>query len=100
MSRVGRNPGISSFLDALYFTFITFTATGLGDVTTQGRDGRVIAIVIMIFGALFLRLFQTMFRPSKVRFTCAACGLYLHESDAVHCRHCGKVLAIPSDGDV
>lgn len=101
VSQVGRNPGISSFLDALYFTVATLTTTGFGDVTMQGRDGRVIAIVVMIFGvSLFLRLIQTMFRPSKVRFTCAACGLYLHESDAVHCKHCGKVLAIPSDGDV
>jgi voltage-gated potassium channel len=101
VSQAGRNPGISSFLDALYFTVTTLTTTGFGDVTMQGRDGRAIAIVIMIFGvSLFLRLIQTMFRPSKVRFTCAACGLYLHESDAVHCKHCGKVLAIPSDGDV
>jgi voltage-gated potassium channel len=101
VSQQGRNSGISSFLDALYFTVTTLTTTGFGDVTLQGRDGRVIAIVIMIFGvSLFLRLIQTMFRPSKVRFTCIACGLYLHESDAVHCKHCGRVLAIPSDGDV
>lgn len=101
VSQVGRNPGISSFLDALYFTVTTLTTTGFGDVTMQGRDGRAIAIVIMIFGvSLFLRLIQTMFRPSKVRFTCTACGLYLHENDAVHCKHCGRVLPIPSDGDV
>lgn len=101
VSQHGRNPGISSFLDALYFTVTTLTTTGFGDVTLHGQDGRLIAILIMIFGvSLFLRLIQTMFRPSKVRFTCAACGLYLHESDAVHCKHCGSVLPIPSDGDV
>ncbi len=101
VSQLGKNPGISSFLDALYFTVTTLTTTGFGDVTLQGRDGRAIAIVIMIFGvSLFLRLIQTMFRPAKVRFMCSACGLYLHENDAVHCKHCGKVLPIPSDGDV
>jgi len=101
VSQHGKNPGISSFLDALYFTVTTLTTTGFGDVTLRGQDGRAISIVIMIFGvSLFLRLIQTMFRPSKVRFTCTACGLYLHESDAVHCKHCGRVLPIPSDGDV
>ncbi len=101
VTQVGDNPNVHNFLDAMYFTIAALTTTGFGDVTLQGDAGRVLSIIIMIFGvSLFLRLIQTMFRPSKVRFTCDACGLFLHESDAVHCKHCGKVLAIPSDGDV
>ena len=101
VTQVGNNPDVRNFLDAMYFTIAALTTTGFGDVTLQGDAGRALSIVIMIFGvSLFLRLIQTMFRPSKVRFTCNACGLFLHESDAVHCKHCGKVLAIPSDGDV
>ena len=101
VTQVGDNPNVGNFLDAMYFTIAALTTTGFGDVTLQGDVGRALSIIIMIFGvSLFLRLIQTMFRPSKVRFTCDACGLFLHESDAVHCKHCGKVLAIPSDGDV
>jgi voltage-gated potassium channel len=101
VTQVGDNPNVRNFLDAMYFTIAALTTTGFGDVTLQGDAGRALSIIIMIFGvSLFLRLIQTMFRPSKVRFTCDACGLFLHESDAVHCKHCGKVLAIPSDGDV
>jgi voltage-gated potassium channel len=101
VTQVRSNPDVSNFLDALYFTIAALTTTGFGDVTLQGDSGRALSIIIMIFGvSLFLRLIQTMFRPSKVRFTCTACGLFLHENDAVHCKHCGKVLAIPSDGDV
>ncbi len=101
VTQVGDNPNVHNFLDAMYFTIAALTTTGFGDVTLQGDVGRALSIIIMIFGvSLFLRLIQTMFRPSKVRFTCDACGLFLHESDAVHCKHCGKVLAIPSDGDV
>ena len=101
VTQVRSNPDIGNFLDALYFTIAALTTTGFGDVTLQGDAGRALSIIIMIFGvSLFLRLIQTMFRPSKVRFTCDDCGLFLHESDAVHCKHCGKVLAIPSDGDV
>lgn len=101
VTQVGDNPNVGNFLDSMYFTIAALTTTGFGDVTLQGDAGRALSIVIMIFGvSLFLRLIQTMFRPSKVRFTCDACGLFLHESDAVHRKHCGKVLAIPSDGDV
>jgi voltage-gated potassium channel len=101
VTQVQSNPDIGNFLDAMYFTIATLTTTGFGDVTLRGDSGRVLAIIIMIFGvSLFLRLVQTMFRPTKVRFTCDACGLALHENDAVHCKHCGKVLNIPSDGDV
>jgi voltage-gated potassium channel len=95
------NPAIGDFLDALYFTVTTLTTTGFGDVTLVGDMGRILAIIIMVFGvSLFLRLIQTIFRPSKVRFDCPQCGLFLHEADAVHCKHCGTVLNIPSDGSV
>lgn len=93
------NPEVNNFLDAMYFTISTLTTTGFGDITLQGTVGRVLSVFIMIFGvSLFLRLIQTIFRPVKVRFLCDACGLYLHEADAVCCKHCGKVLPIPSDG--
>lgn len=101
VTQVQRNPEVNNFLDAMYFTITTLTTTGFGDVTLQGQSGRLLSVIIMIFGvSLFLRLIQTMFRPSKVRFTCQDCGLFLHESDAVHCKHCGAVLNIPSDGAV
>ena len=100
VSEVGRNHNVKNFLDAMYFTITALTTTGFGDVTLEGRHGRLLSIIIMIFGvSLFLRLMQTIFRPSKVRFTCKHCGLYMHDSDAVHCKHCGAVLAIPSAGE-
>ena len=101
VTQVSHNPSVTNFLDAMYFTIAALTTTGFGDITLQGDSGRALSIIIMIFGvSLFLRLVQTMFRPAKVRFTCNACGLFLHENDAVHCKHCGQVLNIPSDGDV
>jgi voltage-gated potassium channel len=101
VTQVHTNANVTNFLDAMYFTIAALTTTGFGDVTLQGQSGRLLSIIIMIFGvSLFLRLIQTMFRPSKIRFTCNACGLFLHENDAVHCKHCGGVLNIPSDGAV
>lgn len=95
-----RNPNIEHFLDALYFTVATLTTTGFGDITMTDPVGRVLTVVIMVVGVgLFLRLIQTIFRPSKIAFPCPDCGLRRHDPDAVHCKHCGRVLNIPTEGD-
>ena len=93
------NPNIANWADALYFTVTALTTTGFGDITLPGTTGRLISVVIMLAGVtLFLRLAQALFRPTKVRFRCHACGLGRHEPDAVHCKACGALLNIPDEG--
>jgi voltage-gated potassium channel len=95
-----RNPQITNWADALYFTVTALTTTGFGDITLEGTSGRLLSVIVMLCGVtLFLRLAQAMFRPSKVRFRCQACGLGRHEPDAVHCKACGALLNIPDDDD-
>jgi len=94
------NPDIQTYMDALYFTVTTLTTTGFGDVTLKGSGGRLLAVIIMVFGvALFLRLLQTIFRPAKVRYECPDCGLKRHDPDAVHCKHCGRTIHIETEGE-
>jgi voltage-gated potassium channel len=93
------NPNITNYVDALYFTVTALTTTGFGDIVLKGTWGRLISVIIMIFGvSLFLRLIQVMLRPSKVEFKCPACGLKRHDYDAVHCKACGKLLNIEDEG--
>ena len=95
------NPDIRNYADALYFTVTTLTTTGFGDITLDGTWGRMLSVAIMIFGVtLFLRLAQVMFRPLKIRHECETCGLKLHDADAVHCKHCGNLVHIDTDGMV
>ncbi|HEY7867546.1 MAG TPA: potassium channel family protein [Psychromonas sp.] len=99
VSQLGVNPAIKNYVDALYFTISTLTTTGFGDITLIGTSGHLLAVLIMIFGiSLFLRLIQTIFRPSKIRYECPTCGLNRHDNDAVHCKHCGEVLHITTGG--
>ena len=94
----GRNPAISNYADALYFTVTALTTTGFGDITLPGTTGRLISVVIMIFGVtLFFALARAVLRPNKVRFACPSCGLLRHEPDAVHCKACGELLNIPNE---
>ena len=95
----GTHPGITGYLDALYFTVATLTTTGFGDITLPGNWGRVLSIVVMLTGiTLFLRLAQTIFRPHKISHSCPTCGLHKHDPDAVHCKACGEILCIPDEG--
>ena len=93
------NSEIRNYVDALYYTVTALTTTGFGDITLKGTTGRLISILIMIFGVtLFLRLVRALLQPHKVRFSCPDCGLQRHDPDAVHCKACGRLLNIPDDG--
>ena len=95
------NDSINNYVDALYFTIATLTTTGFGDIILVGSTGRMLAVIIMIVGvALFIRLVQTIFLPSKVGHECMDCGLTRHDRDAVHCKHCGRQLHIKTAGVV
>ena len=99
ITQVSHNPAIKDYVDALYFTVTALTTTGFGDITLVGTGGHILAVLIMIFGiSLFLRLIQTIFRPGKVRYECPTCGLSRHETDAIHCKHCGAILHITTEG--
>jgi voltage-gated potassium channel len=92
------NPEIRNYLDALYFTVTALTTTGFGDITLSGSIGRLLSVIIMIFGVtLFLRLVRAILQPNKVRFPCPDCGLQRHDPDAVHCKACGRMLNIPDE---
>ena len=89
------------YIDALYFTMATLTTTGFGDITLQTPGGKLFSVFIMVVGvALFVRLAQAIFMPQKVRHKCPSCGLYRHDPDAVHCKHCGCTLRIETGGVV
>lgn len=94
------NEHIGNYVDALYFTITTLTTTGFGDIVMVGEWGRLLAVLIMIVGvSLFLRLIQAIFRPRRIDYECPDCGLDRHDPDAVHCKHCGRMLHIRTHGE-
>ncbi len=100
VQQVDDNPKINNYVDALYFTITALTTTGFGDITLEGTAGRILTILILLVGVgLFLRLIQTIFRPPHVSYECPDCGLGRHDTDAVHCKHCGRLLHIKTEGE-
>ena len=97
--RGGKEPGLETYVDALYFTVTTLTTTGFGDIIMTTGPGRLLAIGIMVVGVgLFLRLARAIFVPAKVRYKCEGCGLLRHDPDAIHCKHCGREVQIETEG--
>lgn len=50
-------PGIGTFGDALWWSFVTTTTVGYGDIAPKTAAGRAVAVVLMLFGIGFLGLF-------------------------------------------
>ena len=91
--------GVAAYVEALYFTVATLTTTGYGDITLHSTGGKLFSVGVMVIGvALFVQFARALFQPSKVRYPCPECGLNRHDPDAVHCKHCGHPLKIPTGG--
>lgn len=92
--------GVAGYVDALYFTVATLTTTGFGDITMTTTSGKLLSVFIMVVGvALFVQLARAIFQPSKIKYKCPECGLNRHETDAIHCKHCGEPLKIETEGE-
>lgn len=88
-----------SYVDALYFTVAALTTTGFGDITLSTPAGKLFSVFVMVVGVtLFVQLARAIIQPPKVRYTCRSCGLTRHDTDAIHCKHCGEPLKIRTEG--
>ena len=91
--------GFDAYVDALYFTIATLTTTGFGDITPTTTFGKLLSVLVMVVGvALFVQLARAVFQPNKVKYKCPECALSRHDQDAIHCKHCGILLKIKTEG--
>ncbi|MEO1375794.1 MAG: ion transporter [Cyanobacteria bacterium J06635_10] len=93
------NPEVfSTFVDAMYFSIVTMTTVGFGDVTPVSQIGRLLTIS-MIFTGIALIPWQVgdlikriIKKNNEVETICSGCGLDLHDEDAKFCKRCGTKL--------
>lgn len=93
------NPEVfTTFVDAMYFSIVTMTTVGFGDVTPVSQIGRLLTILMILTGIalipwqvgdLIKRVVKT---TNDVQTICSGCGLDLHDEDAKYCKICGTNL--------
>lgn len=98
------NSDITNFGDALYFTVVTLTTVGFGDITPITGIGRFITAIAIVAGIIIIpwqasKVIKVALQMnSKVAVVCKHCGLKYHDKDASHCKHCGNIIYQEVDG--
>ena len=102
--------GFTSIPRSIYWTIVTLTTVGYGDIAPQTTMGQFIATVIMILGygiiAVPTGIVTAEFTKHGGKKTvgksqnlvhinthsCSSCGVEGHRDDATHCFKCGELL--------
>ena len=96
----GPNNGFSSIPKSMYWTIVTITTVGYGDITPQTPLGQAIAALTMLIGysiiaiptgILTAEISHEMVKVRDLR-KCSNCGKKGHDNDAQFCNHCGSEL--------
>jgi len=99
-----QNPDVSTFGDAFYFTVVTLTTVGFGDVVPVTRAGRWVTVAAVLAGIILIpwqasKIVRAWTPGDKRHVTCPNCGLASHDADASHCKACGHVIYQEYDPD-
>ena len=92
------NPNINSFDDALYFTLVSATTVGYGDIVPLTQIGKIIIMIVIIIGVILIPynigtlISHITNKQHYKEVECGGCGLQLHEYDSRFCKHCGLKL--------
>jgi len=97
----GPENGFTSIPVSVYWTIVTLTTVGFGDITPQTPLGQFISVLIMILGygiiAVPTGLVTAQFMSNKAEAehntqSCPNCSVYHHRDDAKYCYNCGYEL--------
>lgn len=96
----GPENGFTSIPRSIYWTIVTITTVGYGDITPHTVLGQVISTLVMLTGYSIIavptgiftaEIAQEMQRQRDAR-SCENCGRGSHEQSAKYCRFCGTEL--------
>lgn len=95
--------GFTSIPQSIYWAIVTITTVGYGDLVPQTPIGQAIAALTMLLGYSILavptgiitaELSQEM-NAHRQLVRCLNCTKSGHDTDALHCKHCGSELPSP-----
>ncbi|MHC4270561.1 MAG: ion transporter [Planctomycetota bacterium] len=93
--------GFTSIPRSIYWSVVTLTTVGYGDITPKTNIGRTLSMVIMVMGygiiavptgIVTAEITRAMGHKKVSTNICESCGYRWHDDDAVYCKHCGMKL--------
>ncbi|CAH1583611.1 ion transporter [Vibrio jasicida] len=101
----GPHNGFTSIPKSIYWAIVTITTVGYGDMVPQTHLGKAIASLTMLLGYSILAVptgiitaeLSNEMNAHKELVKCPNCNRSGHDSDAMHCKHCGSELADPDN---
>ena len=99
------NPNVQTFGDAFYFTVVTLTTVGFGDITPLSEAGKWITVFMILSGIILIPwqisriVKEWIYISTKKEVLCPGCGLRYHDENASHCKSCGHIIFQEYDGD-
>ena len=97
----GEENGFTSIPESVYWTIVTLTTVGYGDIAPSTTIGRFIASIIMIMGygiiavptgIVSAEMAQKRRRPDTNTQSCSNCAESSHKDNAKFCHSCGNIL--------
>lgn len=96
----GPRNGFSSIPKSIYWTIVTITTVGYGDITPHTVIGQIVATLAMLTGYSIIAIptgiitaeLAMEMRKERAHSICSKCGRAGHEVDAVFCVGCGERL--------
>ncbi len=96
----GEEHGFTNIPESIYWTIVTMTTVGYGDLAPVTVVGRILASIVMIMGYGIIAVptgIVTVEMASATRRTvstraCLDCARDGHDNDATHCKYCGGRL--------
>jgi len=97
----GSEAGFTSIPKSVYWSIVTLTTVGYGDIAPQTPLGQMIAATIMIMGygiiavptgIYSVELVKTYNKENIRNDACPECGETGHDMDASYCKYCGYQL--------
>ncbi len=93
------NQDFKTFFDGFYFSVVTLTTVGFGDIVPITRLGRAFTIVMIGAGITLIPFWATQLARSfisdakrNIPLTCFRCGAQGHDLNAKYCFSCGRSL--------
>lgn len=96
----GPNNGFTSIPKSVYWTIVTITTVGYGDITPHTAVGQIIASFAMLTGYSIIAVPTGIFtaelahelQRERNKIVCQHCGQQSHERHANFCYSCGSVI--------